>query len=223
MPVTINTGLANTVNDDNPVSALNYQNVSAGFTTLNTNVLPLELISFNGEINNCKELSLKWETASEFNVDYFEVLGSDNGNLFYSIDKIPAKGNNNNLSVNTYSLDVRQDNKIGYYKLKMVDLDGTYKFSQVNYFRNNCQVNKEIDLTVYPNPASDLINLLFNDKLNDEIIVSVTDQVGQNITEQKYPGLNGMISMDLGILPAGTYLLVIKTSYKTIIKKIQKL
>lgn len=222
MWVTVNTSLTNTVSDDNAVNALNFQNISAGFSSFSNNVLPLELIFFNGEINNCSEVTLDWKTASEFNVEYFEILRSENGNSYSSIGKVPAAGNVNKTH-NLYSIKLLQDNKDGYYKLKIVDTDGSYAYSPMLYFNNNCSKKNELELTVFPNPSAYLISLFFNDKINEEINIKVIDQIGKNIVEQKYKGSNGVISMDINFLPVGCYLMMVKTDEKIFIKRFQKL
>lgn len=222
MWVTINTNLTNTVNDDAALPALNFQNVSAGFSTFNYNVLPLELISYKGEINNCSAVTLDWNTTSEFNVDYFEVLKSENGNSYATAGKVFAKGNTNSTN-NAYSFDLIQDNRDGYYKLKMVDTDGSYSYSSVLYLRNDCQNTSEIDFIAFPNPATDRMDLYFNNKINDEITITIMNQIGVIISGFKRQDANGMIPLDLNNLPSGNYILKVNTSNKTLVKKILKL
>ncbi|HUM52015.1 MAG TPA: SdrD B-like domain-containing protein, partial [Chitinophagales bacterium] len=140
MFVTINTSLTNTENADNAVSALHHQNVSAGFLLTIFNVLPLNLISFNGEIKNCNEVKLTWKTVSEINVSHFEILRSVNGNEYNSIETIKAKGDFLE-TINTYSSEFIQNNNLVYYKLKMVDLDNSFKYSPIITIKNNCASN----------------------------------------------------------------------------------
>jgi hypothetical protein len=81
---------------------------------------------------NGKDVLINWKTSTEINSNYFEVEKSDNGQIFYSIAKIAAAGNTS--SSQSYSF---TDSKPSYYersifyRLKMVDKDGTLKYSKV--------------------------------------------------------------------------------------------
>jgi hypothetical protein len=91
--------------------------------------LPLNLISFSGKkINNNVELS--WHTQQELNVDHFEIYRSSNGTQFQSIGSKKAIGNS--ASVNHYSFnDLNTFKGNNFYKIKSVDRDGKYSFTQV--------------------------------------------------------------------------------------------
>jgi len=91
--------------------------------------LPLQLISFSGKkINNNVELS--WHTQQELNVDHYEIYRSSNGTQFQSIGFKKAIGNS--ASVNDYSFnDLNTFKGNNFYKIKSVDRDGKYSFTQV--------------------------------------------------------------------------------------------
>ena len=93
--------------------------------------LPIELAELIAKVNG-KDVLINWKTSTEINSNYFEVEKSDNGQIFYSIAKIAAAGNTS--SSQSYSF---TDSKPSYYersifyRLKMVDKDGTLKYSKV--------------------------------------------------------------------------------------------
>lgn len=93
--------------------------------------LPITLKSFTAKAAG-SSVALNWETSSEINGDYFEVEKSDNGQTYYSIGKINALGNTG--IGKSYSF---TDNKPSYYekpifyRLKLVDKDNSYKYSDV--------------------------------------------------------------------------------------------
>lgn len=96
--------------------------------------LPVELISFSGE-NKGEENLLLWSTASEINNDHFDVERSSDGESFRLLGKVP--GNGNSTTELDYSFtDGHPDAGENYYRLKQVDYDGTYKYSDIIGLRN---------------------------------------------------------------------------------------
>lgn len=91
-------------------------------------VLPAELISFT---NECEEdLSyLKWSTASEDRVDYFEIESTTNGFVFQTIGKIKAAGTSSELL--HYSLPIEPSTIKRYFRIKTVDIDGQEELSDL--------------------------------------------------------------------------------------------
>jgi hypothetical protein len=98
-------------------------------TTSLTNALPAELIHFDAvPINN--EVQLNWNTASEINVDYFEILKSNDGWSFSPISIVEATGNSSLL--NQYaSIDSNPFLGMSYYRLNIVDKDGYSELSLI--------------------------------------------------------------------------------------------
>ncbi len=96
--------------------------------------LPVELISFSG-INENNVNHLDWTTASEINNDYFLVEKSQDG---FSFDKIGSvNGNGNSTQISNYKFDdLHPNDQTNYYRLKQVDYNGDYKYSQIIALRN---------------------------------------------------------------------------------------
>ena len=84
--------------------------------------LPVSLTSFNGKAM-ANGVVLNWQTASELNNDYFEVLRSDNGKDFNALATI--KGNSSSTTLNNYSYaDTKPFNGVNYYQLRQIDFNG---------------------------------------------------------------------------------------------------
>lgn len=136
-------------------------------------LLPIELHRFEVD-NKDKSHKLTWQTASETNSDHFIVEHSLDGNNFEPITKINAQGNSQEQ--NTYIFNYFEvKNGINYYRLKMVDQDGTYEYSKI------IQASKKdkIDiLKVFPNPVSS--NLFVERPDSDkELRIVVYNAIGQ--------------------------------------------
>jgi hypothetical protein len=93
-----------------------------------TIVAPVELLSFTGR-KVADHASLMWVTASEKNSSYFSIEKSDDAINFSEIGTVKAQGNSDNI-VN-YTFDDNHFNGTAYYRLKIIDQDGTFEYSDV--------------------------------------------------------------------------------------------
>lgn len=84
---------------------------------------PVSLSFFNSTTSG-NAINLKWETLTETNNDYFEILRSEDGTAFSSLIKLKGKGNSNAVNPYFYT-DFNPYSGVNYYKLKQVDFDGT--------------------------------------------------------------------------------------------------
>lgn len=90
--------------------------------------LTVELTSFDAKQKSDFVL-LNWQTAAEINNDYFEVQYSSNGVDFVTLDFISGKGNSNDIK--NYSFSDYNNPLNGFYRLKQVDFDGSFEYSDI--------------------------------------------------------------------------------------------
>ena len=118
------------------------------------NPLPVELAEFTATAHG-HAVQLKWSTASEKNSQAFEVERSLNGSSFERIGTVAAAGNSS--SARAYEL---LDNQVPktpspqapiYYRLKQLDLDGTFSYSPVRSVRLSEAAE---GLALFPNPTT---------------------------------------------------------------------
>lgn len=112
--------------------------------------MPIELLYLKA-IAEDGEVSVRWATASELNLDYFELEHSVNGTLFQSIARLDGSGTDS-YETRTYS-HTHSNPHMGpnYYRLKSVDHDGTYQYSAIV----SASSNSRPSLVIYPIPARD--------------------------------------------------------------------
>lgn len=141
---------------------------------MNSVLLPVELSSFDARLEK-EEVQLKWTTSAEENSDYFEIERSTDAENFEVIGKVKAAGNAS--TENNYTA-VDQDPEVGtnYYRLKIVDLDGSFEYSDqksVNYHR--------VDLQLFPNyiDADQQVKLRINGLQNNDARLSLSDLTGK--------------------------------------------
>ena len=115
-------------------------------TTYSDASLPLSLTSFKAAFNG-KATQIKWTTDNEVNVSGFSIEKSLDGTNFSQVEFVTAK---NNSSQNVYTLeDTKVKGGVSYYRLKLVDKNGAFKYSSIVAVKNNSIIKAE----VFPNPT----------------------------------------------------------------------
>ncbi|MEZ4210723.1 MAG: T9SS type A sorting domain-containing protein [Candidatus Paceibacterota bacterium] len=112
-------------------------------------VLPVELASFDVEGENETAL-VTWQTASEQGSSHFDVERSVDGRVFESVGSVEASRNSQQM-IQYEFVDESPLEGLSFYRLKSVDLDGSYDFSNIKPF--SFWPEKPDSYLVYPNPA----------------------------------------------------------------------
>ena len=113
-----------------------------GSSTCNTGceTLPVELISFQAELTQNKDVLLTWSTASELNNDGFHLEKSLNGSEFDEIGFVHGSGTVN--EIRNYEFLDRNVNSYAYYRIRQVDFDGSEEYHPTITFQStNHQTN----------------------------------------------------------------------------------
>lgn len=111
--------------------------------------LPLTLVSFNAVKSN-EGVLLHFTTSHEQNTASFEIERSADGVAFTAIGSLAAS------ATAAYSFyDGRPLPSMNYYRLKMIDQDGSYTYSKTI----TIAFNKPVSLTLFPNPAKEVVNV----------------------------------------------------------------
>ncbi len=150
--------LANVTNVGLPAGLdfeINYINSNAIPTEVQVCLLaplPVELVEFSGEKTD-RGSELSWVTANEENNAYFEVEYSINGRDFSMLDKVEGNGVSS-IAQNYTFVHKNPANGDNYYRLKQVDFNGNFEYSNIVYLRS---AMSETLTSIYPNPAQDII------------------------------------------------------------------
>ncbi|MFH2143330.1 MAG: hypothetical protein ABIJ97_12975 [Bacteroidota bacterium] len=144
--------------------------------------LPVELISFTGYLED-NVVKLVWSTASEINNDFFQVEKSQNG-FDYNILSI-VKGNGTTNSINNYTaFDDIPAKGTTYYRLKQIDFDGKFEYSDLISVNYQGDLLAECKFKIAPNPCIGICNVLLEDCLsadNNEITFFIYDAFGNSV------------------------------------------
>lgn len=167
--------------------------------------LPIELIAFTGTSKIDFNL-LTWITASEINSNYFEIEKLNTEKEFENIGRVSAAVNSK--EINQYQFqdaNINTKNNIEYYRLKMVDRDEQFKYSEVIAVKRNAGVNPSVSL--YPNPSSEILNIIISNADDTKIQVRITDVVGKIVFENNSLRSNNINSIEVANFPSGIYTL----------------
>jgi len=182
----------------------------AGSTVFGLIIVPVNLISFSGERAG-KENVLYWTTSHEENTARFELERSPDGVHFTRIGTVPATGNSSTEKHYQYNdTDPMQGNN--YYRLKIFDADGTFKYSNIILLK----VSGNSSLSVYPNPTTKTLNVHISgidDQTN--VSASIFDATGKYVLGMNTKQVNATFRFDVERLPAGVYVLRIMWNNET--------
>lgn len=169
--------------------------------------LPVILESF-GVTTQDKTNTLKWLTSMEINMSYFEVERSYDGLHFENIGRLNAKRSTGNASY-----EWSDDNHLGgynFYRLKMTNIDGTYKYSVVARVYTGSFAGN--GLLISPNPVRNSFiaaaNFTKTGKINIRII-DLNGRVVKSQDEKVTTGFNSFTIDKLENLNAGVYIIEI--------------
>lgn len=192
------------------VAGVSAQYVSA--CDFSVDITPVELASFTASVNN-HNVTLNWITSSELNNSGFEVerkvrsLQSSVGN--FEFEKIGfVEGNGTTTETNNYSFeDKNLVTGIYQYRLKQIDFDGTYEYSNVVEV-NVSIVNEYSLLQNYPNPFNPSTVISWQSPVGSHQTLKVYDILGTEIAtlvdEYREAGRNEII-FSAENLPSGLY------------------
>lgn len=180
--------------------------------------LPVTLTQFNGSRAGIFN-ALSWQSLSEEQFSHYELESSPDGINFSTITKQEPQANDGGVKTYRYS-DYNFFEPVTYYRLKMVDLDGTSAFSKViavDGIWNNPRIQ------LFPNPATDRLNILVGEvneskvkaeiyNLSGALVVTNEFVLSKTVGEQK-------LEMDLVTLQPGGYFLLLKNNQGTILAK----
>lgn len=173
-----------------------------------SSTLPLTLLSFSIRKLEQGLIKLEWTTDHEIQTSQFVIERSSNGILFETAGVVSATGS----GANTYSYTDNLPNISNtiFYRLKMVDLDGKYKYSNIARIDNKVT---DIKLALFPNPATEFITIV-SDKIQEGVIVNAAGQILHRI-----PLINGNQVINISSYVPGIYILKTSETALTFIKK----
>jgi SdrD B-like domain/GEVED domain/Secretion system C-terminal sorting domain len=167
--------------------------------------LPVELSEFHGKATGCNN-TLTWRSESEEGFSHYVLERSEDGINFKKIALV--RGTGDVAMYQTYQYFDESAKVNNYYRLKMVDLDGSFAYSKKVYIKSGCE--EAYEMILYPNPISvkqGVLNIKFHSAAQSDVILTITDVLGQvirRLTLSAEASWN-TLSLDVSDLAIGTY------------------
>lgn len=177
----------------------------------NNTALPLKFTSFSAKLNGLgnKQVALIWTTEQEINTDYFEIERAGNNSQFEAVGTTPS---NNSIGTHSYTFTHTQPlSGISYYRIKQIDKDGKYSYSETRSVNNN-----GLALSIYPNPATHTISFVIPQSLEDGKM-TIYSATGQKVFTKN--NVTSSDKIDISKFGTGFYFIEIsKQNHKETVK-----
>lgn len=198
----------------------------SSFYFATTNVtLPLDLVTFTGSLQNDKSTLLKWKTENETNTSHFIIERSSDAVNFTNIGKVAAAGNNSS-ALNYSFVDndaANQQSLVLFYRLKMIDNNGEYKYSNVITVSF---ANITGAVIVVPNPVTHEARVTIISAEDGNVQYKLIDNSGRVLLQKSISvrkGLNNNVTIDMDKISSGIYFLNVTGAGLSKNIKLQKL
>jgi Secretion system C-terminal sorting domain len=185
-------------------------------------LLPLHLISFGGSYRNTNA-TLTWEVENLQNFSHFELERSSNGASYSAIVNKQPVGDPSARTIYQHTDDLNAiSGKSFYYRLKMVDADGRFTYSNIILIRKE---DKSIsDLRINPNPiiAGNSTTVRFEAAAKAIVEFRVVDLSGRIVLTQvnnATEGTNSVPLLNLNRLQPGMYFLQMLNGNEKLVAK----
>lgn len=174
--------------------------------------LPVELLSFSAKSLD-SSVQLDWITASEQNNEQFYMERSYDAHNFEKVGEVLGAGNSQR-EIHYEFIDDLAGLPLGietiYYRLKQVDTNGSFSFSDVVAVRHQDQ---QSSLRIYPNPAKDLIRIEHGLALSESCEIRVINSSGQVLSSFTTTCSSPALEISLEQLDPGLYILSLHSSH----------
>lgn len=227
-------GTCNPASTLNPMStALVIRNGQSGFSEFAVAVdddrpFPVEMLPLVAVPDNSRQIiKLYWGTQSEVNNAGFEIQRSLDGQNFAQIHPnawVNGSGTTQTPVNYTYDDDRVEANVKYYYRLKQIDFNGAYKYSNIA----EAILSKDFQFGVvfYPNPTQDIMNLTLTSDKEQALTFTLYNAIGQQIFDRVYNVNAGASNIQLDFfqnITKGVYTAVISNGQETITHKLVKI
>lgn len=173
--------------------------------------LPIRMSQFNLS-KTPQYAKIDWSTYSELNTSHFEIERSRDNKNWEMVAHVPASGHSSTVNSYTYNDPLIKDRspltKVFYYRIKSVDLDQSYTYSDIK----SIQFEFGALMTLRNTIVKDKLILSYNDINDQDIEFKILDVQGKLMAVHKFQLASGVgivqIDKDIQELPNGVYHLI---------------
>ena len=219
-----------TLNGANYVAATLY-NGTSWVTTTTSLPFPVELTSFTANVSG-SNVKLNWETATEINNYGFEIERAAENSEWQKIGFVEGAGNSNSPKKYSFTDNVGKSGSYSY-RLKQIDVNGDYKYSQIVEVSVGLPTKFELKQN-YPNPFNPTTTIKYSipsviarseatrQSAGMLVQLKVYDMLGREVAtlvnREQTPG-NYAVEFDASRFSSGVYFYTLKAGEFTSTKK----
>lgn len=152
-------------------------------------VLPVKLLSFSGEYSKQGNL-IKWLASSDHLFSHFELEKRQESSVAFellSLVEVRKGSTGGSNEIFSYSFLDQTKDPLSYYRLKMLEKDGTYKYSPIISIKQNTRTVTGNKFSVYPNPATEVVVIQSETETRyGTLTVNVYSALGKKIAHHKF-------------------------------------
>lgn len=165
---------------------------------------------------------LYWKSLQESNSSHFEIERSNDGTNFVMVGRINAKSISDKEVDYSFD-DIRSNAGLNYYRLKLLDKDGKFQYSNIELLNVNIE---GINITaIYPAPFIDKVNVVISSEVKTQSSISLFDNTGKlliNLPSVLNKGVTNLVIDNLINLAKGLYIIKVQVGENIVIKKLIK-
>jgi len=194
------------------------------YVVTDISIVPVELTSFAGSVTNLGQVMLNWETATETNNQGFEIERRTESSEYRTVGFVEGYGTTTEQRSYSY-LDQTVEQGVNFYRLKQVDFDGSFEYSDEIEVDVTGPLSFNLDQN-YPNPFNPSTNINFSIPESGNVRLAVYNLVGEEVavlvdgfrTAGFYEA-----TFDASSLPSGVYLYKLQSANSVQTKKMMLL
>ncbi len=151
--------------------------------SIESDALPITLISFEANVYKEDQVKLDWVTAAEVNNAFYAIERSSDGVNFETIANLDGAGNSSDLLYYSF-VDANPINGTSFYRLKQTDYSGEFDFSEMRSVK--VERHFEATFSAYPNPVvqGDKLKISYTVENDQAIRLTILDTRGQVILNE---------------------------------------
>jgi hypothetical protein len=197
-----------------------FSNGFSGFGVglANSVVLPVNFISFEGKFLDKNQIILSWITASENGTKNYEIEKSYDGLHFEKFATVIAAGNSSSTKNYSQIDNNFKHNAKNYYRLKMNDINGEFRYSEIVLLQGNNTAAVEL----FPNPVQDgILNIRLSESLiSKKLNIIIYGSDGKEVLKKALTQNVNVQQINIAAFSNGSYTIVLNDGNEKVFKEI---
>ena len=179
--------------------------------------LPVELTSFNVKVIE-KNTVLSWTTATELNNSHFDIEYSRDGANFRAIDQVSGNGTTQLKQEYSYT-HTSPANGANYYRLKQVDYDGAFEYSDIRVV----EIERNGKVVINPSAAIAEITVQLSETTGNNNQIGIYDMMGRTVLMSNFDGSLNTKTLDISNLQKGYYVVRVQAGNQVFTERFMKM